>query len=145
MKENSILPIMVKEHCKIEKFIDKLEENINKDNKEFEKLFNIFEIELKNHISIEENAIFKFYNPGNISIGYKMLPDLMKQHNFILNNLSNIKKYYIKNKKIEGFYEFKNSLLNHRKFEEKEVYRQLDRELNNEQKNLIIKNILEYL
>lgn len=145
MKENCILSIMVKEHCKIEKLIDRLEENINKDNKEFEKLFDIFEIELKNHISIEENAIFKFYNPGKISKGYKMLPDLMKQHNFILNSLSNIKKYYIINKKIEDFFQFKNLLLNHRKFEENEVYKQLDKELNNEQKNLIIKDIEKYL
>ena len=140
----SILALMVKDHCKIDNLITKLEE-LKDDKEEFKKAFNKFEWELEKHIFAEEKAIFTSYKPEDVNEGYKMLPELTKQHNFILNNLSNIKKYYIINKKIEDFFQFKNLLLNHRKFEENEVYKQLDKELNNEQKNLIIKDIEKYL
>ena len=48
---------MVKEHCKIEKLLDKLEENIDNEKKKFEKLFKLFQLELEKHIFIEEKAI----------------------------------------------------------------------------------------
>lgn len=143
MKENNILPLMVNDHCRLEKLLDDLEKNIDKEQTVMRESFYRFEWELEKHLFTEEKAIFTLYNPENVSEGYKMLPELIKQHNFIVNKLDNWRKNIRNNKKIDGFYEFKKFLINHREFEEKEVYPRLDQTLDDKQKKLIIRRINE--
>ena len=134
---------MVNDHCKIEKLLDDLEENSDADFETMQEYFNKFEWELEKHIFTEEKAIFTCYTPDDVSIGYKMLPELTKQHNYIVNQLNNWRKEIKTNKKITGLYDFKNFLSKHRIYEEKEVYPKLDEALDEKQKQQIINKINE--
>jgi hemerythrin superfamily protein len=145
MNEKNILPIMVKDHCKIEKLLDALEKNIDKDYETMRESFNKFEWVLEKHLFTEEKAIFTLYTPEDVSEGYKMLPELTKQHNFIINQLNNWRKDVRNKKKIDGFYEFKKILINHKNYEEKEVYPRLDKTLDDDQKKEIASRINEMI
>jgi len=136
---------MVNDHCKIEKFLDDLEEKLDADFEIMLEYFNKFEWELEKHIFTEEKAIFTCYKPDDVSYGYKMLPELTKQHNYIVNQLNNWRKEIKTNKKITGLYDFKNFLSKHRIYEEKEVYPKLDEALDEKQKNQIINKINEII
>ncbi len=141
MNENDILPRMVEDHCKLEKLLIKLEEDSKKEYSEMVKTFHNFEWELEKHIFVEEKAIFKSYNPEDVSEGYKMLPTLTKQHNVILNNLNNWRDDIRNNRILKDIYSFKEFLIKHKNFEEKEVYPKLDEGLTEERKKHIIDRI----
>jgi len=143
MEENDILSLMVKDHCKIEKLLDDLERHIDKDHLPIKESFYKFEWELEKHLFVEEKAIFTSYHPEDISEGYKMLPEITIQHNFIINQLNNWRKDVQSKKKIDGFNEFKRFLVKHREFEEKEIYPRLDQSLDETQKKHIIERIDE--
>ena len=145
MSENDIQSIMVKDHFKIEKLLDKLEEGIDKEYQLMKKSFYKFEWEIEKHIFLEEKTLFTSYNPKDVSEGYKMLPELKIQHNFILNKLNNWRNEIKNNRKINGFYEFKKFLIRHKGFEEKEVYPRLDKTLDKVQKKHIIDRINEII
>lgn len=140
-KSISILELMVKDHQKIEDLINKLEEETKNDFDSMEKAFIKFEWELEKHIFTEEKAIFTSYNPEDIIEGYKMLPELTKQHNILLNKLDLMRKDIRKKRSISDINEFKEYLLNHKNFEEKDVYPKLNESLPDEQKRLIIEKI----
>ena len=143
MDENNIVALMVRDHCKIEKLLDKLEENIDKDYEKMKESFHEFEWVLEKHLFTEEKAIFTQYTPDDVSQGYKMLPELTQQHNYIVNKLNNWRDDISKGNKLGGFYEFKKYLIKHRTFEEKDVYPKLDQALNDKQKNQILSRINE--
>ena len=143
MNGNNILTRMIEDHNKIEKLMDELENNIDKSHELLKKSFTKFEWKLEKHIFAEEKVIFTNYNPDDVSEGYKMLPELTKQHNYILNQLSNWRRDIVKNNKIEGFIKFKKVLVNHKIFEENEVYPQLENSLSDADKKLIIDRLNE--
>ena len=143
MNESDILTLMVKDHCRIEKLLDELEKNVDKEHPMMKESFYKFEWELEKHLFTEEKAIFTQYNPEDVTEGYKMLPELIKQHNFIVNQLDLWRKDIRNNKKIDGFYDFKKYLIKHRFFEENEVYPRLDQSLDEKQKKHIISRINE--
>ena len=143
MKPVNIFKLMVKNHRKIENLLTKLEENNNKDFESMQNAFNKFEWELEKHIFTEEKAIFTTYNPEDKAEGYKMLPELTKQHNFILNKLNNWRKD-IKNKRmISDIYSFKIYLIRHKTYEEEKVYTMLDQSLTENEKKHIESKINE--
>ena len=129
-----ILTLMVKDHFKIEKLLDGLEKNAEKDHSIMMKSFNKFEWELEKHIFVEEKAIFTSYNPENVIMGYKMLPELTKQHNVILNKLDNMRRDARSRRKITDIYGFKEFLIKHKNFEEQSLYPKLDQELDEVEK-----------
>ena len=143
MSENDILPRMIEDHNRIEKLMDEFERDIDKEFKIMKKSFTKFEWKLEKHIFAEEKVIFTNYNPDDVSEGYKMLPELTKQHNYILNQLSNWRKDLINKNKIDGFYKFKKVLINHKIFEENELYPKLDQTLSDSDKKLIIDRLYE--
>ena len=145
MSENDILPCMIKDHCKIEKLLADFQENIEKEYPLMKKSFTKFEWELEKHIFVEEKAIFTSYHPEDVSEGYKMLPELTIQHNFILNQLNNWRRDFQSKKNIDDLNKFKNFLINHREFEEKEIYPKLDQSLNETQKKHIIDRLDEII
>ena len=89
MSKISILSLMIRDHCKIENLINDLEIKSKQDFESMTKAFNKFEWDLEKHIFIEEKAIFTSYKPTDVIEGYKMLPELTKQHNYIINTLNN--------------------------------------------------------
>jgi len=142
----NILDIMIKDHCKIDKLIDKLDDISKQDDyEEFIKAFNKFEWELEKHIFTEEKAIFTSYTPEDVNYGYKMLPELTKQHNFIVNKLNNWRHDIKKRNIISDINEMKEFLIKHRKYEEKEVYPKLDQGLSTDEKRHIIAKINEII
>ena len=102
---------MVRDHCKIEKLIDELEVDVDKDYPTISESFNKFEWNLEKHIFIEEKAIFTSYKPDDIVEGYRMLPELTKQHNVILNKLDLIRKNVRNRRRIADIYGFKEFLI----------------------------------
>jgi hypothetical protein len=108
------------------------------------KSFNTFEWNFEKHIFTEEKAIFTQYNPEDVVQGYEMVPELMKEHGELLNLLKKIKKD-IKKRKTSGFQGFKKKLLEHKNFEEVNVYPSLDQELDESDKKIIIDRITEIL
>ena len=113
-KSLSILELMVKDHRKIEELIDKLDEESKNDFESMEKAFTKFEWELEKHIFTEEKAIFTSYTPDDIIEGYKMLPELTKQHNYIVNRLNNWREDIRKKRMITDIYSFKIFLNKHK-------------------------------
>jgi len=143
--ETNILKIMVTDHCKIDNLINKLEETTKEDFESMAKAFNKFEWELEKHIFAEEKAIFTSYNPEDVIEGYKMLPELTKQHNYIINTLNNWRDDIRKKRIITDVYSFKEFIIRHKNFEEQKIYPELDEGLNEEQKRKIIAKINEIM
>lgn len=142
-KSISILSLMMKDHCKIEELINDLEEKTKGDFESMVKSFNKFEWELEKHIFTEEKAIFTSYNPQNVLEGYKMLPELTTQHNFIINKLNNWRDDVRKKRMISDVYSFKEYIIKHKNYEEKNVYPKLDQALSEEEKRHIVAKINE--
>jgi len=142
-EEISILSLMVNDHCKIENLLTDLEEKNKTSFEEMKKSFTKFEWELEKHIFAEEKAIFTDYNPKDAGQGYKMLPELTKQHNYILNTLNNWHSDIRKKKMLSDVYSFKEYLVKHREFEEEKVYPKLEESLSDEEKRHIIAKINE--
>jgi len=142
MKTTAILELMVKDHAKIIRLLDTVQKTVGQDALTLMKTFDTFEWELEKHIFTEEKAIFSAYNPENITTGYRMVPELIKEHNKILNTLEVMKKELLRQKRCD-FEEFTEMLMNHKTFEEKQLYPKLDQELSIQQKNLIISRIKE--
>jgi len=141
----SILALMVRDHCKLEKLIDDLEEKNKGDFEEMKKAFTKFEWELEKHIFTEEKAIFTDYSPDDVSQGYKMLPELTKQHNYIVNTLNNWRNDVRKKKMLTDVYSLKEFLLKHRNFEEEKVYPKLEEALSEDDKRHIVAKINELI
>ncbi len=146
MSENiSILKLMTKDHGKIDILLEKLDEKSKENFSEMKKAFHNFEWELEKHIFTEERAIFTDYDPEDVREGYKMLPELTKQHNYIVNVLNNWRNDVKSNKIPKDIYGFKEFLRKHREFEEQDVYPKLDDALNKEEKENIFAKINEII
>lgn len=144
-KSTNILAIMIKDHCKIEKLLDELEQKTNQEYAEMVKAFNKFEWELEKHVFAEEKAIFTNYNPQDVTEGYRMLPELTKQHNYIVNQLNNWRRDIRNKKTISDIFSFKQFIIRHKNYEEKEVYPRLDQALTEDQKIKIVEKIQEII
>ena len=142
-KTISILEVMIKDHRKIEELIMDLEEKCKNNFDSMKKSFNKFEWELEKHIFTEEKAIFTSYNPDDVTEGYKMLPELTKQHNYIINTLNNWREDIRKKRMISDVYSFKEFIIKHKNFEEERVYPKLDQSLPEEEKKHIVAKINE--
>jgi hypothetical protein len=141
----SILSLMIKDHSKLDDLIKKLEESTKQDFESMKKAFIKFEWELEKHIFTEEKAIFTSYNPEDVAEGYKMLPELTKQHNYIVNKLNNWREDIRKKRVLTDVYSFKEFLDNHRQFEEEKVYPKLDEFLSEDDKRHIVAKINEMI
>jgi hypothetical protein len=144
MKATVLTDLMVKDHGKIVKMLHDVEKSIGMELISTMKVFDNFEWELEKHIFVEEKAIFTSYNPKNIANGYRMMPQLIQQHNELLNKLQVMRKDLTWQRPVK-FEEFRELLLTHKTFEEVSLYPKLDQELTVPQKEEIIKKIREIL
>jgi len=142
MKPTAILDLMVKDHRTIVKLLKEVEKNLDADSKTLTKAFDTLNWNLEKHIFTEEKAIFTSYSPVNVIEGYKMVPELIKQHNVILNKMNLMRTDLMKKKPID-FHAFTELLTEHKTYEENFLYPQLDQELGESQKKVIIERILE--
>ena len=144
MKSTILTELMVRDHGKIVKMLHDVEKSIGMELISTMKVFDTFEWELEKHIFIEEKAIFTSYSPKNIAEGYRMMPQLIQQHNDLLNKLQMMRKDLMWQRPVR-FEEFRELLVMHKTFEEKSLYPKLDLELSAHQKEEIIKKIREIL
>lgn len=142
MQSTMILDLMIQHHGKLTKMLVVAERTLQEDKKKAIQLFDEFEWEMEKHIFTEEKAIFTSYSPTNIIEGYKMVPELIKEHNEIINKIRTTRKEIIL-KGTADFNDFKTLMIRHRKFEEEQLYPKLDQELTQNQKEKIIKRITE--
>ena len=139
----SILSLMKQDHQIIESLIDSFINSIDGPNTDMRYHFEQLEWKLEKHLFIEEKAIFTFYEPEDVSQGFKMLPTLITQHNYILNELKNMRKEVNSGQAPQNIDELKSFLITHRNYEEKDVYPKLEEVLTTEQKKKIIDRISE--
>ncbi len=144
MKTTILTELMVKDHGKIMKLLHDVEQSIGMELVSTMKVFDTFEWELEKHMFVEEKAIFTSYNPKNVSAGYRMMPQLIQQHNDLFNKLQVMRKDLAWQRPVK-FEEFRRLLTEHKTFEEETVYPKLDEELSVPQKEEIIKKIREVL
>ena len=144
MKSTAILDLMMKDHGKIVTLLLDVEKSIGMEILSTMKVFDTFEWELEKHIFIEEKAVFSSYKPTNIVEGYKMVPELIQQHNDILNRLRVMRKNLMWQRPID-YDEFKELIMAHKTFEEVSLYPKLDQELDASQKEEIMKKIREII
>jgi hypothetical protein len=142
MKATSILELMTADHAKILKLLHDVETSVGIELVSRMKVFDTFEWELEKHIFTEEKAIFSSYNPQNILEGYKMVPELIQQHNEILNKVRIMRKDLMWDKPVR-YHEFQDLIIAHKTFEEVSLYPKLDQELTVAQKDKIIQKIRE--
>jgi iron-sulfur cluster repair protein YtfE (RIC family) len=142
MKSISILELMTADHVKILKLLRDVEASMNIELVSLLKVFDTFEWALEKHIFTEEKAIFTSYSPKNITEGYKMVPELVQQHNDLLNRVRLMRKELMWNRPVQ-FHEFKELINAHRAYEEQSLYPKLDQELSDSQKQEIITKIRE--
>jgi len=139
----SILSLMKQDHHAIESLIDTLEESLDGSYDKMKKEFEQFEWKLEKHLFIEEKAIFTFYEPEETVQGFQMLPTLVTQHNYILNELNKMRKDVSNRKSPLGLEELKLFLMKHRNYEERDVYPNLEETLSPSQKKQVIDRIKE--
>jgi len=133
---------MIADHSKILKLLHDVEKSSGMELVSVMKVFDTFEWELEKHIFTEEKAIFTSYSPTNIVEGYKMVPELIQQHNDILNRVRVMRKDLLWNRPVQ-YDEFKERIVAHKTFEEVSLYPKLDQELTDQQKQEIITKIRE--
>jgi iron-sulfur cluster repair protein YtfE (RIC family) len=139
---DSILKVMVRDHDKIVKLLNEFGKCIDLNKAVLKKAFETFNWELEKHIFTEEKIIFISYESEDYEEGYKMVPQLMKEHDIIYNKLKEMRKS-IDSDKSCNYQEFKEFLLKHKDFEEKSVYPILDEELDETTKKVVINRINE--
>ena len=144
MKSTAILDLMVKDHAHLVGLLNTVETNMETERQILLEAVDKFNWHLEKHIFTEEKAIFTQYSPTNVTEGYAMVPNLIKEHNVILNKMDLLRKDIIKQRPID-FNSFKELLINHKNFEEEKVYPQLDQELDEIQKQRIIDRIKEIM
>ena len=139
MQKNSILELMIKDHKKIVEILDEVEKNgyPNFD------AFCRFKWHLEKHIFIEEKAIF-IYNHKGSDNEINKFEKLSKEHTVILDLLDKILKDSFPKGNI-NYHKLKHLLTNHKKFEENDIYPQLDKDISNFEKSKIIKKIMEII
>ena len=142
MKLGTISEVMVRDHDKIVKLLNEFEKYIDLDKQTLKKVFDIFRWELEKHIFTEEKVIFISYDPEDQLEGYTMIPQLMIDHKKIYDSLKEIQKS-IKSDKTCNFQDFKDSLIQHKDFEENFFYPKLDQELDETTKEMIVERFRE--
>lgn len=138
----SISKVMARDHDKIVKLLNDLGKCIDLDKQILKKAFETFNWELEKHIFTEEKIVFISYEPEDYEEGYKMVPQLMKEHDIIYNKLKEMRKSINFDESCD-YEEFKDFLLKHKDFEESSLYPVLDEELDETTKNLVIDRINE--
>ena len=140
MKSTALTETMIRDHGIILKLLTRLEKSIGQEKSLIMTVFHDFFWVLEKHFFTEEKAIFTVYQPEENTDGYSMIPELIKEHNEIFNQLKIMEKN-IKKDEYFDFKEFKNLLMKHKNFEDEKLYPKLDLELEESEKRRIINRI----
>ena len=142
MKSTIITENMDRDHRYLMKLLDDFEKSLVKDKKTIMSAFNEFVWGFEKHLFTEEKVLFISYDPEDKKEGYVFVPKLISDHNKLLDRLKTIKKN-LKHNKVFDFNGFKELLLEHKNFEDESVYPVFDQELDESEKEIIVKRINE--
>lgn len=140
MKTTAILDLMIRDHRQILSYLDDVERNIDKDFHLMQDSFHRFQWNLEKHFFVEERAIFISYFPNESSQDYHYFSDLMNQHENIFatfNMMRNKMEILTKNELMK----FKEMLVKHKNFEEKQIYPVIEKEIDDIEKQYILDRI----
>ncbi|KYK23795.1 hypothetical protein AYK24_00750 [Thermoplasmatales archaeon SG8-52-4] len=140
MKSTAILELMVKDHIRLFEYLKDVEKNLGNDFGNLSNSFNTFQWNLEKHFFVEERAIFLSYSPDEPEKQYDFFSDLMDQHAEILGIIESLRKKLQKREPID-LNELKKLLVNHKTFEEKNIYPVIDQEIDEGEKGYIIDRI----
>jgi len=135
-----ISEIMMKEHRKIDSMLEDFEKLENTNYKESKIAFSIFKWNLDKHFFIEEKVIFHIYN-SSTEENFDVI-NLLKDHKDIQWLVSKIEESLKTNLK-PSILELKKSLKAHAGLEDQIFYPKLDKELNVEEKSMILERVEE--
>ena len=142
MQSVNISLVMARDHDKIKKLLNDFDKCTTLDKETLKKAFEIFKWELEKHLFTEEKVIFTLYKPEDYEEGYKMVPQLIRDHDNIYKQLKIIDKS-INLEKQCNFQELKEIITKHKNFEDEHVYPIFDQELDKTTKEMMIKRIQE--
>jgi len=140
MKSTTILELMIEDHNRLMQYLKDVENNFGRGFGFLSESFNTFQWNLEKHFFVEERAIFASYNPNEPDKEYTYFSDLMDQHTEILEKIESLRKKLQKREPFD-LYELKKMLINHKIFEEKDVYPILDQEIDDSEKLFVIERI----
>ncbi len=127
----SIEKLMLQEHKRLTNLINELEKHLN----DYEKTkinFSVFKWNLEKHFFVEEKIIFDMF----VNISGKETSDifhLLEDHVKIMGVIKILEKR-LRNKIKPQLEELKKTLTNHKNFEDKDFYPNLDKRLTSDQK-----------
>jgi iron-sulfur cluster repair protein YtfE (RIC family) len=141
--QTPISELMAEEHKKINQILEEFENSQSRDYKGLKNLFEIFKWNLDKHFFIEEKVIFHIYNSSSEE-NFEDIINLLKDHKDILWLISKAEESLKNNIKPE-IIELKKLLIAHSKLEDAVFYPRLDKELNAEEKAMIIERFEEII
>ena len=130
-EDTSILRIMTKHHSILTQLISELDGTWAR--------FDSFKWELEKHLFIEEKAVFMYWNSADLE-SHAVVPNLIKEHSKILDLLGGIETA-VKSGMDVNLSPLKEFLIKHKRYEEDVFYPKLDKELDEEVKQMIRERI----
>jgi hemerythrin superfamily protein len=140
MRSTAILDLMVRDHARLLDYLKDVESHLGDDFGFLSNSFNRFEWNLEKHFFVEERAIFTWYNPDEIDESYDVFLDLSKQHTLILEKVEMLRKK-LQHREPFSLNELKKLLVQHKTFEENNIYPVLDQKIAEGEKRFIIERI----
>jgi len=138
--KETIIGLMVDSHNRLEGFLEKFKLGVEDDLQSADNDFEKFKEELKSHLSVEEEAIFKLIKPVEEEGYYEVIPDLIEEHNLLLEMLNDLGNKLATDREIDVS-KFEKVLIQHKKTEEEYFYPQLENKIEEGQKQEIINKI----
>ncbi len=138
----NISEIMARDHDVMIDLLNEFSECMDQESQIKKKAFEKFLWEIEKHIFTEEKVVFTLYTPEDFKEGYRMVPQLMKEHDIINKKLNEMRKNIYAGKPCDS-QGFKDILVKHKDFEERSLYPILDEGLDEKAKEMIINRINE--
>ena len=138
---NEILDTMLGHHALIDLLLTTFKDALAQNLELAERLFDEFRWELDKHIFAEERVVFRFCEPLESEI-CRIVLGLVKEHDLMIEMLNEVKSN-LATKERPDISEFQELLTAHRQVEEKTLYPELDKKLDETQKEMIIARVNE--
>jgi hemerythrin-like domain-containing protein len=141
--ENTITKLMLKEHDKIDKLLNLLNKELNNNSENSYKIFNRLKWIIDKHFFVEEKVLFSVYENNSNEDNMDILR-LLKEHKDIYWLLNKIEDSFESKTKID-LSGLRRLIKSHASFEDINFYPKLDKELKEEQKQLIFSRTEEII
>ncbi|HDQ59564.1 MAG TPA: hemerythrin domain-containing protein [Candidatus Woesearchaeota archaeon] len=136
-----MLDVMTSNHEKILSLLHAFKEQVGQDFSSAEKILDSLKWEIERHFFLEERAVFVMVNPK--SQFYDMVQKIMKEHKNMLQMFKKVEEE-LSRKEEPDITELEKTLKEHAEFEESIFYEELDQELSDVEKKIIVERIRSF-